>query len=41
MVYMPDGQAPVSVIIIVYEADDQETKMLTKTHGLCSSAEKW
>ena len=32
---------PVSLIIIMHEADDGETQILTKSPGLCSSAEKW
>jgi hypothetical protein len=41
MVYMLDGQIPVSLIIIMHEADDGETQILTKSPGVCSSAEKW
>jgi hypothetical protein len=41
MVHMLEGQIPFSLIIIVHAADDGETQMLTKSPGLCSSAEKW
>jgi len=41
MVYMLAGRTPVSLIIIVHEADDGETQMLTKSPGISSSVEKW
>ena len=34
-------QTTVSLIIIMHEADDGETPILTKSPGLCSFAEKW
>ena len=36
-----ESQDLVSLIIFVHEADDARTQILTKSHGISSSAEKW
>jgi hypothetical protein len=36
-----ESRGTFSLIIFVREADMRETQILTKSHGISSSAEKW